>query len=84
MSERIDTLQLANRLLDEPFCDPDDDLRTLCRQLLRTAERQDKLMAAVRAALTSLSQSATYEVPPIVVRDVADRLQQVNQELNLP
>jgi hypothetical protein len=47
-------------------------------------EQRDRLLAAVRSASSSLSQSATYEVPPVVVRDVADRLQEINQELNLP
>lgn len=46
--------------------------------------QRDALLAAVRYAGASLSQSATYDVPPIVVRDVAERLNRVNQELNLP
>ena len=35
------TLRLADRLLDEPYADPDDDLRTLARQFLRAVERSD-------------------------------------------
>jgi hypothetical protein len=38
-SEFDDAIKLAQRLLDEPNCDPDDDLRLLSRQLLRLHER---------------------------------------------
>ena len=48
-----------------------------------TAQR-DILLRAVRYALTSLSQTSTYEVPPTVIRDVAENLQRANQEANLP
>jgi hypothetical protein len=37
--ERIEAIAIANRLLDEPFADPDDDLRVLARQFLRAMER---------------------------------------------
>jgi hypothetical protein len=37
-NERTHAIALANRLLDEPNCDPDDDLRVLSRQLLRAVE----------------------------------------------
>jgi hypothetical protein len=43
MSEFKDTVKLANRLLDEPNCDPDDDLRMLARQFLRGVERVERL-----------------------------------------
>lgn len=36
--ERSQALALANRLLDEPNCDPDDDLRVLSRWLTRRHE----------------------------------------------
>ena len=40
MSEWDDALALADRLLDEPNADPDDDLRMLARHLLRSEERR--------------------------------------------
>lgn len=43
MSELCDALYLANRLLDEPNADPDDDLRLLSRQLLRRQEEVERL-----------------------------------------
>lgn len=46
MSERDDAIALANRLLDEPHADPDDDLRVLARQLIRATERTDKRRAS--------------------------------------
>lgn len=46
-TERQDALELANRLLDEPNADPDDDLRMLSRQLLRGQEVIDKLKTQV-------------------------------------
>jgi hypothetical protein len=39
--ERSQAIELANRLLDEPNCDPDDDLRVLSRWLLRRHETAD-------------------------------------------
>lgn len=35
-------IEYANRLLDAPYADPDDDIRTLARQFLRMIERYDK------------------------------------------
>lgn len=43
MSEKTEALNLAERLLNEPNADPDDDLRVLSRQLLRKAELVDRL-----------------------------------------
>jgi hypothetical protein len=37
-SELDDALKLADKLLDEPNADPDDDLRVLARQLQREHE----------------------------------------------
>ena len=44
-SERIKADRLAERLLNEPNADPDDDLRILSRQLLRRAEVISRLEA---------------------------------------
>lgn len=38
-TERDEAIAIANRLLDEPMADPDDDLRTLARQFMRAVER---------------------------------------------
>lgn len=38
-TERDEAIVIANRLLDEPMADPDDDLRTLARQFMRALER---------------------------------------------
>lgn len=35
-------IKLANQLLDEPYADPDDDLRLLARQFLRATEEEIK------------------------------------------
>ncbi len=43
MSELEETLILAEKLLDEPNCDPDDDLRMLARQLTRRHDAVRKL-----------------------------------------
>lgn len=43
MNERTEAFILANRLLDEPNADPDDDLRILARQLLRKTEVVERL-----------------------------------------
>jgi hypothetical protein len=75
-------VRAANKALDEPWVDPDDDLRTISRQFLRTIEVRDTLMQAVRSTLVSLSQSDN--IPLIVLRDVRERLNDLNQRLNLP
>lgn len=36
-------IYFANKALDEPSADPDDDLRTVSRQFLRALERIDAL-----------------------------------------
>jgi hypothetical protein len=49
--ELKETLRLADQLLDDPGADPDDDLRTLSRQLLRRhadAERYNKALQEIR------------------------------------
>jgi hypothetical protein len=48
--ERTDAIKLANRLLDVPWSDPDDDLRTLARQLLRRTEEVERLAERLAAA----------------------------------
>lgn len=40
--ERDEAIAIANRWLDEPFADPDDDWRTVARQFLRAIERLSK------------------------------------------
>jgi hypothetical protein len=38
MTERQEALRIANRILDRPNGDPDDDLAILARQLIRVSE----------------------------------------------
>lgn len=64
------------------ICEP--SMRELSEYLGLAVQQRDRLLEAARSALTSLSQTSTYQIPPIVLRDVADMLNRVNQELNLP
>lgn len=48
--ELHEALQLANRLLDEPNADPDDDLRTLARHLVRQNESHERYKQALQRA----------------------------------
>ena len=41
--ELTEAIAIANRLLDEPFADPDDDARTVARQFLRGREAIERL-----------------------------------------
>ncbi len=52
MTEYEETVALANRLLDEPNEDPDDDLRTLSRQFLRQVEK----VSALEKNLTAIAK----------------------------
>ena len=48
--ELVDALRLADRLLDEPNADPDDDLRTLARNLNRQFESYERYKQALQRA----------------------------------
>lgn len=54
IDEQASAVALANRLLDQPYADPDDDLRVLSRQLLRRQEELNKY----KAALVSIGEQA--------------------------
>lgn len=49
-NELDDALRLADRLLDEPYADPDDDLRVLARHLRRQYESHQRYAHALRTA----------------------------------
>jgi hypothetical protein len=49
MTEREHTIILADRLLNEPNADPDDDLRMLARQFQRLKEENDRFRAGLGA-----------------------------------
>lgn len=53
-SEYEDTILLANRVLDRPGGDPDDDLAMLARQFLRAVELTGPLRAELMDALTTV------------------------------
>lgn len=48
MNEKTQAKLMAERALDVPYADPDDDLRTISRQFLRALEREAALSAAAR------------------------------------
>lgn len=50
-------LELANKLLDSPHCDPDDDVRVLARQLIRTSERAGSTKVVLSNLLDALWDS---------------------------
>jgi hypothetical protein len=77
MIERDEALALADKLLDEPMADPDDDLRTLARQLVRANERaihycqhRDQL-AAQNDHLVKILSAIHLRIPPpnVVLED---------------
>ena len=47
LNEYEEAFRLANRVLDRPSADPDDDLAMLARQFLRAVERQSSLPGVV-------------------------------------
>lgn len=65
MSEYESTVWLANKLMNEPYLDQDSDEVMLARQFLQMKE-------ACEYAAMSLQQSDNP--PPIVVKDVRERL----------
>lgn len=55
MSENDEATVIANRVLDRPSADPDDDLAILARQLLRAREEIARL-AKIADAATKLRE----------------------------
>jgi len=76
VSEKEEAIALANKVLDEPYRDPDDDLSMMSRQFLRALEAVDRLRSACEYAAGSLAQ-VPYggTVPPIVLHDCKEKLQ---------
>lgn len=74
MGELDEALALADRLLDEPMADPDDDLRTLSRQLGRAHEtaahymRHRDALAAQNERLVKILSAITLCLPPPLVK----------------
>jgi hypothetical protein len=58
MDEAQETRVLANRILDRPYADPDDDLAMLSRQLLRADEK----LGIMRSALEELAYLGNGDV----------------------
>lgn len=72
MSELDDVRVLAEKLLDQPWVDPDDDLRTLARNFLRADERATRYyrllrfyysVDAINAALNSRAGKTMWKCP---------------------
>ena len=62
MDEHAKALELANKLLDQPWCDPDDDVRLLCRQLIHQSERVGSVKVVLADVLDSLwDDGAVFE-----------------------
>jgi hypothetical protein len=59
MTEKEQAIKLAERLLDEPNADPDDDLRVLSRQLLRW---RDKAILATTALVFCIGENANRPI----------------------
>jgi hypothetical protein len=55
MIEKDSVIILANKILDRPSGDPDDDLAVLSRQLLRREERLQKIAAIAEGSTTANS-----------------------------
>jgi uncharacterized coiled-coil protein SlyX len=74
MTEAEETRVLANRILDRPNGDPDDDLAMLSRQLLRADERIARLesrCAALELELARLTE-ALADIQEIADRETAN------------
>ena len=61
--ERSDAIKLANRVLDRPHADPDDDLAVLARQLLR----REEYVASLAASNSAYCESGPGTAPKVVV-----------------
>lgn len=59
LSEYGEAIVLANRILDRPNTDPDDELATLARQFLRVSESRDKAIRQRQEAVAELQRVAS-------------------------
>ena len=73
--ERDRAIQLANKVLDRPNGDPDDDLATLARQFLRAIEATD--LVALVAELRQADKQ--YSIP--VCAKAANAIERLRMEL---
>jgi len=54
--ERSQAARIADRLLDEPYADPDDDIRVVCRQFNRSQEEIKQLRESLEANIVVSKQ----------------------------
>lgn len=59
MAEIHDALKLANKVLETPNRDPDDDLSMMSRQFLRAFEANKRLMERFGSTLSEIQELAT-------------------------
>jgi hypothetical protein len=71
-TELDDALHLADRLLDEPYADPDDDLRMLARHLRRQWESHARHKEALTRANIVLTALKAEPVKVNYYSDVSD------------
>jgi hypothetical protein len=58
VTEKEQAIWMANRALDVPYADADDDFRTVSRQFLRAIEREAILATALEAARREAARAA--------------------------
>lgn len=66
-NERAFAVALANRVLDRPYGDPDDDLAVLSRQLLRRHEEIDALRTDNERLTNALQVIEAGSADPVAV-----------------
>lgn len=56
---------------------------SLAAEVSELIKRLNRLGESARAVYTSLAQSPTFEIPPIVLRDLAERLEKAEKETRI-
>jgi len=79
MQEFAEARLLANRVLDEPGRDPDDDLSTLARQLLRRDDHVEHFVKALRSIAANTCCDSCREAA-LVAHEALTRAQGVLPE----
>jgi hypothetical protein len=69
MSEKDDAIRLANKVLDTPNRDPDDDLSMMSRQFLRALEPTSRLRSAGFSLRIEDVRLTLYEDPDRIALD---------------
>ena len=84
MTEAEKAIKLADKILDRPTGDPDDDLAVLSRQLLRALETISKLTLALQGVCQSeFASRKSYELANLTLKQIGEPIKMTTTKGNV-